>query len=119
MINFLRQNFQQGLPFCWLDDNGAGKLEGLFEGRGDGKRWDLEVTVEEVGGAAGTRLRQLPQAEHLLTAVLKAEDLAVAVAAVAGGPSLLPCRKGLNDVQLCFIANFMRNFVSGNHSFDW
>jgi len=98
MSNFLRLNFQQGLPFCWLDDNGAGKLEGLLEGRGDGKRRDLEVTVEEVGGAAGTRLRQLPQAEHLLPAVLKAEDLAVAVAAVAGGPSLLAWGNGLKDV---------------------
>jgi hypothetical protein len=94
MSNFLRLNFQQGLPFGWLDDNGAGKLEGLLEGRGDGKRRDLEVTVEKVGGAAGTRLRQLPQAEHLLPAVLKAEDLAVAVAAVAGGPSLLAWVKG-------------------------
>ncbi len=48
-----------------------------------------------MGGAAGTRLRQLPQAEHLLPAVLKAEDLAVAVAAaaVAGGPSLLAWEK--------------------------
>ncbi len=73
-----------------------------------------------MGGAAGTRLRQLPQAEHLLSAVLKAEDLAVALAvAAAGGPSLLACRKGLNDVQPFFTANFMRNFVSGNPSFDW
>ena len=80
--------FTRILTFCWLDDDGAGKLQGLLEGRGDGKGRDLEVAVEEVGGAVGTRLRQPPQAEHLLPAVLEAEDLTIAAAA-AGAPSLL------------------------------
>ena len=75
--------------FGGLDDNGAGELQRLLEGRGHGKRRNLEVTVQQVGGAAGTRLRQPPQAEHLLAAVLKAEDLAVAAAAAAPGPSPL------------------------------
>jgi hypothetical protein len=64
--------------FGWLDDNGAGELQRLLEGRGDGKGRDLEVAVEEVGGAVGTRLWQPAQAEHLLAAVLKAEDLTAA-----------------------------------------
>jgi hypothetical protein len=61
--------------FGWFDDNSAGELQRLLEGGGDGKGRDLEVAVEQVGGAVGTRLRQPAQAEHLLAAVLKAEDL--------------------------------------------
>ena len=81
-------------PFGRLDDDGAGELQRLLERRRNGKRRDLEVTVQQVGGAVGTRLRQPPQAEHFLPAVLKAEDLPVAAAAAAVAtdhPSLLPC----------------------------